>query len=117
MPPLLSPQRSEGPEARHLAGSRGGLTGAGRSGRVARMQTTLAQFNETASTDAFALQNSKLLKVRLEQVTIQAKLGSMVAYQGEATFEHAGSGGMSRLLKKAKTGEGTSLMKITGTGE
>jgi uncharacterized protein (AIM24 family) len=50
-------------------------------------------------------------------VTIQAKLGSMVAYQGEVTFEHAGSGGMSRLIKKAMTGEGTSLMKMTGTGE
>ncbi len=81
------------------------------------MQTTLAQFNETQSTDAFALQNSKLLKVHLDQVTIQSKLGSMVAYQGEVTFEHAGSGGMGRLLKKAVTGEGTSLMKITGRGE
>jgi uncharacterized protein (AIM24 family) len=81
------------------------------------MQTTLAQFNETTSTDAFALQNSKLLKVSLNQVTIQAKLGSMVAYQGSVTFEHAGSGGMSRMLKKAVTGEGQSLMKITGAGE
>ena len=81
------------------------------------MQTTLAQYNETQSQDAFALQNSKLLKVSLQQVTIQAKLGSMVAYQGEVTFEHAGSGGMSRMLKKAVTGEGTSLMKITGSGE
>ena len=36
------------------------------------MQTTLAQFNETTSTDAFALQNSKLLKVSLNQVTVQA---------------------------------------------
>jgi uncharacterized protein (AIM24 family) len=81
------------------------------------MQTTLAQFNETASTDAFALQNSKLLKVHLDQVTIQSKLGAMVAYQGEVTFEHAGSGGMGRMLKKAVTGEGQSLMKITGAGE
>jgi uncharacterized protein (AIM24 family) len=81
------------------------------------MRTTLAQFNETTSTDAFALQNSKLLKVRLEEVTIQAKLGSMVAYQGGVTFEHAGSGGMSRMLKRAATGEGASLMKVTGTGE
>jgi uncharacterized protein (AIM24 family) len=81
------------------------------------MQTTLAQFNETKSTDAFALQNSKLLKVRLDQVTIQAKLGSMVAYQGDVTFEHAGSGGLGRMLKKAMTGEGTQLMKVTGTGE
>ena len=81
------------------------------------MQTTLAQFNEVESQNAFSLQNSKLLKVELNQVTIQAKLGSMVAYQGEVTFEHAGSGGMSRMLKKAVTGEGQSLMKMTGSGE
>jgi uncharacterized protein (AIM24 family) len=81
------------------------------------MQTTLAQFNETQTQDAFALQNSKLLKVRLDQVTIQAKLGSMVAYQGDVTFEHAGSGGIGRMLKKAATSEGARLMKVTGTGE
>jgi uncharacterized protein (AIM24 family) len=81
------------------------------------VQTTLAQFNEVETQDPFSLQNSKLLKVELNMVTIQAKLGSMVAYQGEVTFEHAGSGGMSRMLKKAVTGEGQSLMKITGTGE
>jgi uncharacterized protein (AIM24 family) len=81
------------------------------------MQTTLAQFNETTSQEAFALQNSKLLKVRLDAVTIQAKLGSMVAYQGDVKFEHAGSGGVSRMLKKAVTSEGTNLMKISGTGE
>src|SRR3954449_12353748 len=81
------------------------------------MQTPLAQFNETKSQEAFALQNSKLLKVRLESVTIQAKLGSMVAYQGDVTFEHAGSGGLGRMLKKAVTGEGIQLMKVTGSGE
>jgi len=81
------------------------------------MQTTLGQFNETQSQDAFALQNSKLLKVHLDQVTVQSKLGSMVAYQGDVTFEHAGSGGLGRMLKKAVTGEGTQLMKITGSGE
>jgi uncharacterized protein (AIM24 family) len=81
------------------------------------VQTTLAQFNEVETQDAFSLQNSKLLKVELNQVTIQAKLGSMVAYQGEVTFEHAGSGGMSRMLKKAVTGEGQALMKMTGSGE
>jgi len=81
------------------------------------MQTSLAQFQETRSTESFALQNGKLLKVALGGETIQARLGSMVAYQGDVTFEHAGSGGMSRMLKKAMTGEGQSLMKISGTGE
>jgi uncharacterized protein (AIM24 family) len=81
------------------------------------MQTSLDQFAETQSSDAFALQNSKLLKVRLDEVTIQAKLGSMVAYQGDVTFEHAGSGGISRMIKKAMSGEGSALMKVKGTGE
>ena len=81
------------------------------------MQTTLAQFRETESSESFSLQNSKLLKVELNQVTIQAKLGSMVAYQGGVTFEHAGSGGLGRMLKKAVSGEGTQLMKISGSGE
>jgi uncharacterized protein (AIM24 family) len=81
------------------------------------MQSTLQQFSETTSTESFALQNAKLLKVSLQGHTIQAKLGSMVAYQGDVTFEHAGSGGMARLLKKAVTGEGQSLMKVTGSGE
>jgi uncharacterized protein (AIM24 family) len=81
------------------------------------MKTTLAEFTETTATDAFSLQNHKLLKVRLEAVTIQARLGSMVAYQGDVSFEHAGSGGMGRLLKRAATGEGVSLMKVTGSGE
>jgi uncharacterized protein (AIM24 family) len=81
------------------------------------LQSTLGEYQETQSQEPFALQNSKLLKVSLNQITIQAKLGAMVAYQGDVSFEHAGSGGMSRLVKKAVTGEGTRLMKITGTGE
>jgi uncharacterized protein (AIM24 family) len=81
------------------------------------LQSTLGEFQETRSEQPFALQNSKLLKVSLDQITIQAKAGSMVAYQGQVAFEHAGSGGMSRMLKKAVSGEGTTLMKMSGTGE
>jgi uncharacterized protein (AIM24 family) len=81
------------------------------------VEQDLAQFGETETGEAFSLQNSKLLKVELSEVTIQAKLGSMVAYQGDVKFEHAGSGGMSRFVKKAMTGEGTDLMKMSGAGE
>ena len=81
------------------------------------IETTLQQYAETAAQDDFTLQNSKLLKVRLSGGEIQAKKGSMVAYQGEVSFEHAGSGGMGRMLKKAVTGEGTTLMKVGGSGE
>lgn len=81
------------------------------------IQTNLQQYTETTSQDAFSLQNSKLLKVMLQDGEIQAKKGSMVAYQGDVSFEHAGSGGMGRMLKKAVSGEGTTLMKLGGTGE
>jgi uncharacterized protein (AIM24 family) len=80
-------------------------------------ESALQQFAETQSTEAFALQNSKLLKVSLRDHEIQAKLGTMVAYQGEVKFEHAGSGGMARLVKKMTTGEDVKFMKCTGSGE
>jgi uncharacterized protein (AIM24 family) len=81
------------------------------------VQSTLGEFQETKSEQPFALQNSKLLKVSLDQITIQAKAGAMVAYQGDVSFEHAGSGGLGRMMKKAVSGEGTTLMKMSGTGE
>jgi uncharacterized protein (AIM24 family) len=81
------------------------------------VEQALAQFKETEGGDAFRLQNSKLLKVELTGEEIQTKLGAMVAYQGDVRFEHAGSGGLGRMLKKAVTNEGTELTKVTGTGE
>ena len=81
------------------------------------IKTDLQQYAETTATDDFTLQNSKLLKVHLSGGEIQAKRGSMVAYQGDVKFEHAGSGGMGRMLKKAVSGEGTTLMKMSGSGE
>jgi uncharacterized protein (AIM24 family) len=81
------------------------------------VEETLGQFKETAGSEPFQLQGSKMLKVQLAGETIQAKLGSMVAYQGDVKFEHAGSGGLKRMAKKAVTGEGAELMKISGSGE
>ena len=81
------------------------------------VEQALQGFKETESGESFSLQNPRLLKVELADVTIQAKLGAMVAYQGEVKFERAGTGGMSRMMKKVATGEGVDLMKVSGTGE
>ncbi len=81
------------------------------------VEQALQGFKETESGESFSLQNPRLLKVELADVTIQAKLGSMVAYQGEVKFERAAVGGMARLVKKVATGEGVDLMKVSGTGE
>lgn len=71
---------------------------------------------EATSTDRFALQNDKMLRVHLDG-EVFARQGSMVAYQGEMAFAHQGSGGMTKFLKKAFTGEGVPLMKVTGRGD
>jgi uncharacterized protein (AIM24 family) len=79
-------------------------------------ETNLEQFREVTPAGRFTLQNSSLLKVRLENDRVQAKLGSMVAYQGGVRFEHQ-SGGLGRFFKKAMTGEGVKLMTCEGTGD
>jgi uncharacterized protein (AIM24 family) len=80
------------------------------------LRTDLGAYLETTATEAFSLQNSRLLRVRLQEGSILAKAGSMVAYQGQVAFEHQG-GGMGRMLKKAMTGEGQRLMSMSGSGE
>jgi uncharacterized protein (AIM24 family) len=71
---------------------------------------------EAQTTDVFALQNAKLLKVALNGEVL-ARQGSMVAFQGQVDFQYEGSGGVGRFLKKALTGEGVPLMRCRGQGE
>lgn len=79
-------------------------------------ETNLEQFREVTPAGRFTLQNSSMLKVSLREDQVQAKLGSMVAYQGAVRFEHKG-GGLGRFFKKALTGEGVQLMTVTGSGD
>jgi hypothetical protein len=70
-------------------------------GRVVS-ETNLKQFKEVTLSGTFTLQNSSLLKARLEGNSVQAKLGSMVAYQGDVRSDHKG-GGRGRFFKKVAT--------------
>jgi uncharacterized protein (AIM24 family) len=67
----------------------------------------------------FVLQNHKMLKVDLTGSGgfFYARQGSMVAYQGDVDFAYEGSGGLGKMFKKAITGEGMSLMKVSGSGD
>ena len=71
---------------------------------------------ESATTDRFTLQNPRMLRVALDG-EVMARQGAMVAYQGQVDFAYQGSGGMGKLFKKAFTGEGMSLMKVSGQGD
>lgn len=71
---------------------------------------------EAGTQERFALQNPRMLRVALDG-EVMARQGSMVAYQGQVDFGYQGSGGMSKFLKKALTGEGLPLMKVSGRGD
>ena len=71
---------------------------------------------ESATTDRFTLQNPRMLRVALNG-EVMARQGAMIAYQGQVDFAYQGAGGMGKLLKKAFTGEGMPLMKVTGQGD
>ncbi|MEQ4300665.1 AIM24 family protein [Plantactinospora sp. B6F1] len=62
------------------------------------------------------LQNAKMLKIELNGEAM-ARVGSMVAYQGQVQFQALGSGGLGKFLKQKLTGEGVPLMKISGRGD
>lgn len=81
------------------------------------IRADLGQYAENETGEQFTRQNSKMLKIELAAGGVQALRGSMVAYQGEVKFENKGSGGLGKLVKKARTGEGVDLMYASGSGE
>lgn len=70
---------------------------------------------ESSSRDTMLLQNSRMVKVHLNG-DVYARQGSMVAYQGDMDFHYEG-GGVRRFLKRAITGEGVPLMRVSGVGD
>lgn len=94
-----------------------------------RSQLFAPEHVEAAPTGLFTLQNAKLLKVALGggggggggtgsgAGEVLARQGSMVAYQGRMDFDREGSGSVGRFFKKAFTGEGVPLMRVSGQGD
>jgi uncharacterized protein (AIM24 family) len=75
------------------------------------------EYAETTGADPFTLQNKKMLKCLMQYGPVMAKLGSMVAYQGDVRFTKASSGGLNKMLKSKLTGEGIDMMICEGTGD
>lgn len=71
-----------------------------------------------AEHDYFELEKPQMLEINLNNQKVWTKRGSMVGYVGNINFERQGmlAGGLSNLIKKAVSGEGTKLMKAEGTG-
>ena len=63
----------------------------------------------------FELETARILEINLEQ-QIWAKMGSMISYRGQISFEREGilEHGLGKMFQKALSGEGAALMKATG---
>jgi uncharacterized protein (AIM24 family) len=48
---------------------------------------------------------------------VLAAKGSMVAYQGQVTFEHKSAGSIGKMMRRLVTSEDTPLMTVAGQGE
>jgi len=66
----------------------------------------------------FELETERLLEINLNG-QIWAKAGAMVSYRGKIKYEREGilEHGIGKMFRKAFTGEGTPLMKATGSGK
>jgi uncharacterized protein (AIM24 family) len=71
---------------------------------------------EVQTAERWVKQNSKMLRVTLGEDVLAAK-GAMVAYQGQVTFQHQGSGSIGKFVRRALTSEDTPLMRVSGQGE
>lgn len=67
------------------------------------------------SNDRWTLQNHKLLRTGLGPDVLAAK-GAMVAYQGQLTFAHEGSGSVGRMLRRMVSSDDAPLMRVAGQG-
>jgi uncharacterized protein (AIM24 family) len=83
------------------------------------LRGSLVQNPDVASTERFSLQNPKMLKATFGAQSMReffARKGSMVAYQGGATFDGHWEGWAGHFSHFFSGGEGLNLMKVAGSG-
>lgn len=83
------------------------------------IKTLIEQTAQDESRNSFfELEKEYLLELNINNQSVLIKKGAMVAYDGDVKFEREGmlSKGVGNFLKKAVSGEGTSMMHASGTG-
>ena len=71
---------------------------------------------EAQTGERWVKQNGKMVRVALGDDVLAVK-GAMVAYQGQVSFTHEGSGSLGKFIRRAITNEDTPLMRVSGRGE
>jgi uncharacterized protein (AIM24 family) len=86
--------------------------------RQSLSQFVAAHAEQDRSQGLFELESDRVLEVNLNGL-IWMKMGAMIAYVGNVKFTREGllEQGLGNLLKKAVSGEGTTLSKAEGSGK
>jgi uncharacterized protein (AIM24 family) len=84
--------------------------------RPVRSQLFDAANAEVQTGERWVKQNGRMVRTTLGADVLAAK-GAMVAYQGQITFNHEGSGSVGKFIRRALTSEDTPLMRVAGQGE
>jgi len=86
--------------------------------RQSLSQFVAAHAEQDRSQGLFELESDRVLEVNLNGL-IWMKMGAMIAYVGKVKFTREGllEQGLGNLLKKAVSGEGTTLSKAEGSGK
>jgi uncharacterized protein (AIM24 family) len=71
---------------------------------------------EVQTGERWVKQNSKMVRTSFGSDVLAVK-GVMVAYQGQISFNHEGSGSVGKFIRRALTNEDTPLMRVSGQGE
>ncbi len=86
------------------------------AGVATRLGEFVSAHAQTDTGGTWQLESKKMLEIQLGGNTVYTKLGAMVAYYGNLTFERAGAGSAGKFLKTMATGERAATTKVTGSG-
>lgn len=73
------------------------------------------KYSPSPSSERWVMHNSRMLRANLGPDVLAAK-GAMVAYQGQLTFNHEGSGNLGRLVRRMVSSDDAPLMRVQGQG-
>ncbi len=86
------------------------------AGVATRLGEFVSAHAQTDTGGTWQLESKKMLEIHLAGGNVFTKLGAMVAYYGNLTFERAGAGSAGKFLKTMATGEKAATTKVTGSG-
>ncbi len=86
------------------------------SGAALELEEFAARHAQKRGEGSWQLESSRCLEIHLQNETVRTKVGGMIAYRGNLTFERASTGGVGKMMKAMFTSESGRATNVCGTG-